>query len=260
MLPVIINSQFYFGTKMQKLQKPSEQKDLDLLRGPQDRFIEFKRALRIFFECIRGFRSLHFIGPCVTVFGSARFNEDHPYYNLTQLLGYELAQAGFTVMTGGGPGLMEAANRGAKMAGGRSLGCSIVLPREQNENIYLDKIIKFKYFFVRKMMLVKYSYAFVAAPGGFGTLDELFEILTLIQTKKVKNFTVVLMGSSYWQPMIDFVKSMVKEKTIDAVDLEKLVVSDDPKSIASLIRENSIRDFGLTVQKPMKRYWFLFEK
>jgi uncharacterized protein (TIGR00730 family) len=148
--------------------------------------VELIRVLRIMVEFVRGFRALHFVGPCVTVFGSARFKEDHPYYALGREVGRELARAGFTVMTGGGPGIMEAANRGAKEVGGRSVGCNIELPAEQKPNQYLDRFITFHHFFVRKVMLVKYSYAFVALPGGFGTLDEIFETATLVQTGKIR--------------------------------------------------------------------------
>src|SRR5580700_7933287 len=156
-----------------------------LFQGPQARRHELRQAARIFAECIRGFRALHFVGPCVTVFGSARFDSAHPYYALGQEVGAKLAGLGLTVMTGGGPGLMEAANRGARSVGGRSVGCNIKLPKEQKPNPYLDRMVEFRYFFVRKLMLLKYSYAFVALPGGFGTLDEIFETLVLIQTGKV---------------------------------------------------------------------------
>ncbi len=184
---------------------PSETEERRFLEGPQSRFGELLRALRIFRELIRGFRHLHFVGPCVTIFGSARFPEDHPYYIQARKVGAELAKAGFTIMTGGGPGIMEAANRGAKDVKGRSVGCNIVLPMEQHPNPYLDTFVDFRYFFVRKLMLAKYSYAFVAMPGGFGTMDELFEIATLVQTGKVKEFPIVLAGpttgnrcSSFW--------------------------------------------------------------
>src|SRR5258706_5280059 len=164
------------------------------LKGPQPRGVELVQAARIFAECMKGFRKLHFVGPCVTVFGSARFKEDHPYYVLARALGVKLAEAGFRVMTGGGTGIMEAANRGAKDAGGYSVGCNITLPVEQKPNAYLDRWVEFRYFFVRKMLLEKYSYAFVAMPGGIGTLDEIFETSVLIQTHKMKDFPVVLMG------------------------------------------------------------------
>jgi uncharacterized protein (TIGR00730 family) len=183
---------------------PEEQK---FLQGPQKRGSELWRACRIFFELIRGFRNFHFLGPCVTVFGSARFKEDHRYYHMGRELGARIARAGFTVMTGGGPGIMEAANRGARDVKGRSVGCNIELPAEQKPNAYLDRWITFRYFFVRKLMLVKYSYAFVALPGGFGTLDEIFETATLIQTRKILDFPLVLMGRDYWQPLLDFMES-----------------------------------------------------
>jgi uncharacterized protein (TIGR00730 family) len=140
----------------------------------------------------------------VTVFGSARFTEEHMYYALAREIGQQLARAGFTVMTGGGPGIMEVANRGAKEAGGYSVGCNIELPQEQKPNPYLDRWVTFRHFFVRKLMLVKYSYAFIALPGGFGTLDEIFETATLIQTHKIKDFPLVLVGKDYWRPLLDF--------------------------------------------------------
>ncbi len=157
------------------------------LEGPRSRGSEFWSVLTIARELVRGFRALHFVGPCVSVFGSARFREDHPYYALARSVGQMLARMGFTVMTGGGPGIMEAANRGAKDEGGISVGCNIVLPQEQKINAYLDRWVTFRYFFVRKVMLVKYSYAFVVMPGGIGTMDELFEAVTLIQTRKIES-------------------------------------------------------------------------
>lgn len=199
------------------------------LAGPRSRVAELLRAFRIFTECIKGFRALHFTGPCVTVFGSARFEEDHRYYVLAREVGRRLAEAGFAVMTGGGPGVMEAANRGCKDAGGYSIGCNIKLPMEQEPNPYLDKFIEFNYFFVRKLMLVKYSSAFVVLPGGFGTMDELFEVGTLIQTGKVERFPVVVMGRDYFRPLADFVRNtMVEEQTIDPVDLQLFIATDDP--------------------------------
>src|SRR6516165_11505667 len=161
---------------------PEAPETIRFLEGPQPRAFELGQALKLFWELIRGFRALHFAGPCVTVFGSARFKEDHAYYHMARAVGAGLARAGFTVMTGGGPGIMEAANRGAKDVGGRSVGCNIELPLEQQPNHYLDRCVRLHYFFVRKTLLVKYSYAFVFLPGGAGTLDELFEALTLIQT------------------------------------------------------------------------------
>ena len=199
------------------------------LAGPHTRTWEFGRAVRIFFEFIRGFRKLHFLGPCVTVFGSARFRESHPYYALGREMGSRLARAGFTVMTGGGPGIMEAANRGAKEAGGLSVGVNITLPFEQAPNDYVDEWIEFRYFFVRKVMLVKYSYAFVVLPGGFGTMDEVFETLTLMQTGKIEDFPLVLMGAAYWRRLMEFIHAkMVHEGTISADDLKLLHLTDSP--------------------------------
>jgi len=226
------------------------------LDGPQSRFTELIRAGRISLEVLYGFRKLHFVGPCVTVFGSARFDENHPYYKLSRKVGGALAKAGFAVMTGGGPGVMEAANRGAKDVGGRSIGCNIVLPHEQHANPYLDTSIDFKYFFVRKLMLAKYSYAFVAMPGGFGTLDELFEIATLVQTRKMEEFPIVLAGIEYWQPMLDFLKEkMVGGQTIDQADVDRFILSDDPEEIAAKVRQVAMSHFGLTNQQPKPRWW-----
>jgi uncharacterized protein (TIGR00730 family) len=230
------------------------------LEGPQPRGFELVRAIRIFYEFIRGFRALHFVGPCVTVFGSARFPETHPYYQIGRHVGAELARAGFTVMTGGGPGIMEAANRGAKEAGGRSIGCNIVLPVEQLPNRYVDKWITFQHFFVRKVMLVKYSYAFIALPGGFGTMDEIFETVTLIQTAKIQEFPLVLMGSDYWQPLLDFLHDrMVPAKTIDDSDLKRITVSDSVEEVVSSIRDIAMKQFGLTYAGKMRRQWYLGE-
>lgn len=228
------------------------------LRGPQPRGFELVRALRIFGECLKGFRSLHFVGPCVTVFGSARFKPEHPYYKLAREVGAEIAKAGFAVMTGGGPGVMEAANRGAKDVGGRSIGCNIQLPHEQAANPYLDRTVDFRYFFVRKLMLVKYSYAFIAMPGGYGTMDEVFETATLIQTGKIANFPIVLMGLDYWAPLIDFVRdTMIAAGTIDPEDATRVIMTDDPVEAADTIRAVSIEEFGLR-EGPRPRPWRIF--
>jgi uncharacterized protein (TIGR00730 family) len=216
------------------------------LEGPHDRGSEFLRALRIFREYMKGFRKLHFVGPCVTVFGSARFSEDHPYYTLTREMGRRISAEGFTVMTGGGPGLMEAANRGARDDGGRSAGCNIILPLEQKPNPYMDTFVEFKYFFVRKVMLAKYSYAFVGMPGGFGTLDELFEIATLIQTGKIRDFPLVLMGVDYWEPLLDFLRdTLLALGTVEAADIDRFYLTDSPEDAITTIREVAIRKFGL---------------
>ena len=223
------------------------------LEGPRSRLAELWRALRIFGELIRGFRALHFLPPCVTVFGSARFADDNRWYQLARETAAGLARIGFSIITGGGPGIMEAANRGAREAGGHSIGCNIVLPHEQRPNPYLDRFVEFRYFFVRKVMLVKYSYAFVILPGGFGTLDELFEVATLIQTGKVKDFPVVLMGRDYWQPMVDYLRgTMVKAGTIAAADVDRLLLTDDPQVAVDTIREAAKRRFGLSL-RPLRK-------
>ena len=217
------------------------------LRGPQSRQTELRRAIGIFAEFMRGFRKYHFVGPCVTVFGSARFDEEHRYYKLARETGQRLAKAGFTVMTGGGPGIMEAANRGAKDAGGRSIGCSIELPFEQAINPYLDLSMTFDHFYVRKVMLLKYSYAFVALPGGFGTFDEVFETAMLIQTQKIRDFPVVLIGSEFWEPLLDVLRTkLVPLGTIDAQDLDLLTLTDSPEEAVACIREIGMERFGLT--------------
>lgn len=229
------------------------------LEGPQPRSWELWRVLRIAREFILGFRALHFVGPCVSVFGSAHFHADHPYYTLARQMGTRLSQMGFTVMTGGGPGLMEAANRGAKEAGGRSVGCNILLPAEQTPNPYLDQLVTFRYFFVRKVMLVKYSYAFVVLPGGFGTCDELFEALTLIQTKKIVDFPVILIGKDYWTPILDFLAQMVREETISAPDLALLLLTDSIEEAAMHIQTHAIEHFGLHKRAVPRRSRFLWE-
>lgn len=237
---------------------PSERK---FLQGPRPRGLELGQAIDIFFQCIRGFRALHFVGPCVTVFGSARFREGHPYYALTREVGARLANEGFTVMTGGGPGLMEAANRGAKEAGGYSVGANIKLPQEQKPNPYLDRWVEFRYFFVRKLMLVKYSYAFVAMPGGFGTLDEIFETAVLVQTGKIRQFPLVLLGVSYWQPLIDFIRNrLIADATIDPPDLERWIVTDSPREAVDLIRERALGQFGLKYRATPKARRLLGER
>lgn len=233
-----------------------------LLAGPASRGSELLHAVRIGLEFIRGFRALHFVGPCVTVFGSARFGEDHPHYKLTREIGRSLAEMGFTVMTGGGPGLMEAANRGARDAGGKSIGCNIELPVEQEPNPYLDRWITLQHFYVRKVMLVKYSYAFIAMPGGFGTMDEVFETATLIQTGKIKDFAIILVGADYWRPLHDFMRStLVTNETIDAADLEQIHLVNSAEEAIALLKDVAIDRFGLTYGKEQpKRRWFFFER
>jgi uncharacterized protein (TIGR00730 family) len=239
---------------------PGADEEIRFLHGPQERRRELARAVAIFLEFMRGFRALHFVGPCVTVFGSARFREDHRYYSLARGVGSRLARAGFTVMTGGGPGIMEAANRGAKEAGGRSIGCNIELPQEQKPNAYLDRWITFRHFYVRKVMLVKYSYAFVAMPGGFGTLDEIFETAVLIQNGKIQEFPLVIMGKDYWQPLLDFMRErLLKEGTIDPIDTERILVTDSPEEAVESILKAATGQFGLSYVPKLKRRWILRE-
>ncbi len=238
---------------------PVESADIPLLEGPGPRGSEFLRAARIFAEFIKGFRALHFVGPCVTVFGSARFAPEHASYRLAREMGSRIARAGFTVLTGGGPGIMEAANRGAKEVGGRSIGCNIVLPKEQQPNPYVDRFVEFRYFFVRKTMLVKYSYAFIVMPGGFGTLDELFEAATLIQTGKIQNFPLVLMDVEYWRPLRELLERMVEAGTIDRADLDRLVFTDSCDEAMQVIDAQATKIFGLKPGKPQKGRWWLGE-
>ena len=200
-------------------------------------------------DFVRGFRGLHFVGPCVTVFGSARFDEQHRYYAMARHVGAALARIGFTVMTGGGPGVMEGANRGAREAGGRSVGCNVELPFEQEPNPYLDRWVTCRYFFVRKVLLVKYSYAFIVLPGGFGTLDELTEALTLIQTRKILQFPIVLMGVDYWAPFMAMVKTMVAEGTISPADLDLMLVTDSVDDAMAHLELHAIQHFGLKKRK-----------
>ena len=229
--------------------KDNPQKPVDWLSAQRDdeekKFLQGSRAHpeelasagRIFLEFVRGFQALESVGRCVTVFGSARFAEGHRYYEIARKLGNRLAKEGFTVMTGGGPGIMEAANRGAKEGGGLSVGCNIMLPKEQEPNPYLDRFVEFDHFFVRKVMLVKYSQAFVVLPGGFGTLDELFETATLMQTGKVDAFPIVAMGGDFWNPMGDFIQhALMKEGTISPSDLNLFHLTDSIDEAISLIK------------------------
>jgi uncharacterized protein (TIGR00730 family) len=230
--------------------------DGHFLEGPHPRSSELRRLLRICADFIRGFRGLHFVGPCVTVFGSARFQQDHPYYEMAREMGQRLGRAGFTILTGGGPGIMEAANRGARDVGARSIGCNIILPKEQKPNPYLDRWLEFRYFFVRKVMLVKYSYAFVVFPGGFGTMDEIFECATLIQTGKIRNFPLVLIGTEYWQPLHEFVcRGMVSECTILPSDCDRLLFTDSLEEAMDRILTAATREFGL-IWQPSPKWYF----
>lgn len=229
--------------------------DLAILEGPHSRTRELWLVLRAVRDFVRGFRALHFAGPCVAVFGSARFGESHPAYATAREVGRRLAHLGFTVMTGGGPGIMEAANRGAREAGGRSVGCNIELPFEQSPNRYLDRSVTCRYFFVRKVLLFKYSYAFVALPGGLGTLDELSEALTLIQTGKIADFPVVLIGCEYWRPLEEMLREMVALGAISAADLSLMLVTDDLDAAMAHIEHRAVRAFGLRRLTPRPSPW-----
>ena len=236
-----------------------ETDDRTLLSGPSSRLHNLMTLFRVGRDLLTAFRALHFAGPCVTIFGSARTKPGTRYYEMARQMGAACAKLGFTVMTGGGPGIMEAANRGAKEAGGRSIGCNIRLPREQQPNPYLDRMVEFRYFFVRKVMLVKYSYAFVALPGGFGTLDEVFEAATLIQTGKMQDFPVVLMGRDHWEPLLAYLRdTLLATGTIEARDVERLIVTDSPEEAATRILAQATTRFGLRWERRPR--WILGEK
>jgi hypothetical protein len=230
------------------------------MSGPQSRFKDFKFSLKVLVEFIRGFRTLHFIGPCVTVFGSARFKPEDEFYKLGEKVGASVSRIGFTVMTGGGPGIMEAVNKGAKAIGGKSVGCNIILPFEQFPNPYLDKFMNFKYFFVRKVLLSKYSYAFVVLPGGFGTLDEFFEALTLIQTRVMKRFPVVLMCQDFHRHLYDHILLMAKEGTISEEDLKLFLLTDSVEEMENHLKKYAVEGFGLKRKVPPKPSKWLAEE
>jgi uncharacterized protein (TIGR00730 family) len=226
--------------------------DRPFLAGPRSRRAEFMFTVRVLMEFIRGFRALHFVGPCVTVFGSARFEEGHQYYELARKVAGGVTKMGFTVMTGGGPGIMEAANRGAMEAGGKSVGAAIELPREQSGNKYMHRWVTFRYFFVRKFLLLKYSYAFVIMPGGFGTMDECFETLTLIQTGKIQGFPVIVMGTEYWRNVREMMDEMARVGTIGEADLELMCFTDSVEDAMEHIRKHALGRFGLQQVVPRR--------
>jgi uncharacterized protein (TIGR00730 family) len=219
---------------------PSGTEDEQLLkRTTRPAFLDSDpwRALRILSEFVEGFDALASVGPAITVFGSARVHEDDPSYVLAREIGRRLAEAGWAVITGGGPGIMEAANRGCQEAGGLSVGANIELPHEQSLNPYVDLGVEFRYFFARKMMFVKYADGFVILPGGFGTLDELFESLTLIQTGKIRHFPVILVGSRYWGGLLSWIRDVqLAEGAIAQVDLDLISIADDPDEVVEIIR------------------------
>jgi uncharacterized protein (TIGR00730 family) len=221
------------------------------LEGPQSRTYELKFVCKVFLQLFNGIRKLHFVGPCITVFGSARFKEDNKYYQDAREFGKHIAQIGFTTMTGGGPGIMEAANRGAFENNGRSVGCNIKLPFEQKANPYVQTSITFDYFFMRKAMLLKYSYAFIVMPGGFGTMDEFFETLTLVQTKSVTQFPIVIFGKEYHEALVRNIEFMAEQGTISKEDMKLVLVTD---SIDEAM--NHIRTFIKTNYKVKIRKYF----
>ncbi len=212
----------------------------DYLEGPKSRTSELAFTIKVLFEFIKGLRALHFVGPCVTIFGSARIKPEHPYYKMAEEIAYELVQDGYGVVTGGGPGIMEAGNKGARRGKGKSVGLNIYLPHEQKGNPYIDpdKLITFDYFFVRKVMFMKYSQGFIVMPGGFGTLDELSEALTLIQTKKIGRFPIVMVGKKFWGGMMDWIKkTLVSDGMIHEDDLELINLVDTPKEAVKVIND-----------------------
>jgi len=230
----------------------------EYLEGPKSRTKEFLFALKVFWQMIMSVRKLHYIGPCITVFGSARFKEGHKYYEAAREFGKRIADIGFTTITGGGPGIMEAANRGAFENGGYSVGCNIRLPFEQKENPYLNTSFTFKHFFVRKVMLIKYSYAFIIMPGGFGTMDEFFETLTLIQTKTITQFPIVLYGKEYYQPLMDYMQQLSKEGTITEADLKLVALTEDFDEAMEHITSYIAGNYTITKRpRPIKMF---FEK
>jgi uncharacterized protein (TIGR00730 family) len=216
-----------------------------LVRRPSPDFLETDtwRALRILSEFVEGFDAMAKVGPAITIFGSARTRPEDPVYELARTIARRLAEAGYAIITGGGPGTMEAANRGCREGGGLSVGCNIELPHEQGMNPYVDLGVEFRYFFARKTMFVKYADGFVILPGGFGTLDELFEALTLIQVGKVRHFPVVLVGRAYWAGLLDWIReTLVTRGAVDATDLDLLRVTDDPDEVVGLVKAYAAAD------------------
>jgi hypothetical protein len=242
---------------MENLDRIIPGKDSQFLEGPKSRGYELSFAWKVFREFIHGFRTLHFVGPCITVFGSARFKEDHPYYEAAREMGRQIAALGFTTMTGGGPGTMEAANRGAFEKGGASVGCNIKLPFEQLPNPYVQTSITFEHFFIRKVMLVKYSYAFVIMPGGFGTMDEFFETLTLVQTKTLVQFPLVLFGKEYYRGLFDYMEYMAQQGTISKEDLSLVLLTDSAEEARQHIDNFIKKNYR---KQPRRRKWWLLER
>ncbi|MCO6175910.1 TIGR00730 family Rossman fold protein [Flavobacterium sp. NRK F10] len=230
--------------------------EINFLKGPRSRWLELMFTLKTLKEFIKGFRTFHFIAPCITVFGSARLKEDNPFYDKARKLGAEIAKLGYTVMTGGGGGIMEAANRGAKDVKGSSIGCNIILPMEQKQNDYLDKYVNIELFFVRKELLRKYSLAFIVFPGGFGTLDEFFETLTLIQTRKLKKFPLIIIGTEYYNDIKNQLEKMLVWETISYDDKDLILFTDDIDEVINYLNKQE----HLIVKKKYRPITFLGEK
>lgn len=228
------------------------------LDGPKGRGYEFSFLLKVMWQFLKGFRTLHFVGPCITVFGSARFKEDHIYYQKAREIGQRIAATGFTTMTGGGPGIMEAANRGAYEKGGESVGCNIKLPFEQHYNPYLTKSVTFEHFFVRKALLIKYSYAFIIMPGGFGTMDEFFETLTLVQTKTITEFPIVVFGKEFYAEMMEAIEDMAEKSTISKEDLDLVLFTDDIDEAMNHISKYITTNYQ--IKKRWRMPWFFERK
>ena len=227
------------------------------LEGPKSRTRELSFAWKVFRQFMKAFRTLHFVGPCIAVFGSARFKEGTIYYQQAMEIGKRIAASGFTTLTGGGPGIMEAANRGAYENGGMSVGCNIRLPFEQVGNKYVHRSFTFEHFFVRKTLLVKYSYAFIILPGGFGTMDEFFETLTLIQTKSIHSFPIVLFGKEFYKELWEAIVDMASRGTISKEDLDLVLFTDDTDEAMNHIFKYIRANYKVV---PRKRRWWLFEQ
>lgn len=231
---------------------------MSYLEGPKSRRSELRFTLGVLWEFIRGFRKLHFVGPCISIFGSARFEEGNVYYEKARELGRELGKLGLTIMTGGGPGIMEAANRGAYESGARSVGCNIRLPKEQKPNPYMHDWVTLNHFFVRKVLLLKYSYAFAVLPGGWGTMDELFETLTLVQTGVIHRFPVVLIGKDYYQTLCEYFQQMVAQGTISGEELKLVLLTDDIQEAIDHIQRYITGNYKII--KKTNRLWWLGER
>jgi len=227
------------------------------LEGPKNRRYELRFAWKVFTQFIKAFRTLHYVGPCVTVFGSARFKEDSIYYQQAMEFGKRIAATGLTTLTGGGPGIMEAANRGAYESGGMSVGCNIRLPFEQVGNKYVHKSFTFDHFFVRKTLLIKYSYAFIIMPGGFGTMDEFFETLTLIQTKTLTTFPMVLFGKEYYKELWEAMQDMSVRGTIAKEDMDLVLFTDNIDEAMDHILKYIRSNYKI---RPCNPKWYLLEE